>query len=99
VTVFVIIESDVPSILDFTVGNVNNLGLETEKSDGKWFLVVRIAQDYEVIIQRRYRFLVEAAGIRFNVDMSVKNMDDERPYFDLPDSTPCQVSVSNSAII
>jgi hypothetical protein len=95
VIVFVITESDTPSIVSFSVGNMNNLDLQTENSGGKWFLVVGTAQDYEMEIQRRYRFLVQAGGTRYDVAITVDNEDDEYPFFDLPDSTPCQVSVSN----
>ncbi|PNF25389.1 hypothetical protein B7P43_G09776 [Cryptotermes secundus] len=42
--------------------------------------------------QRRYRFLVQAANTRYDVDITVENEDDEFPFFDLLDSTPCQVS-------
>jgi hypothetical protein len=99
VTFFVITESDKPSILSFSVGNVDTLELQTENSDGKWFLVVGTAQDYEIQNQRRYRFLVEVAGTRYEVDITVVNEDDEYPFFDLSDSTPCQISVSNAASI
>lgn len=96
---FVIAESDTPSIVSFSVGNAASLELKTENSDGKWFLVVGTAQDYEMKDQRRYRFLVQAAGKRYDVDITVENEDDEYPFFDLLDSTPCQVSVSNAPSI
>jgi hypothetical protein len=99
VTVFVLAESDTPSILPFSEGNENNLDLHTENSGGKWFLVVGTAQDYEMPNQRRYRFLVEVAGTRYDVAITVDNEDDEDPFFDLADSKPCQVSVSNPSSI
>jgi hypothetical protein len=95
----VITESDEPVIISFSVGNVNSLGLETEKSVDKWFLVVRTAQDYEMQTQRNYRFLVDAGGKRHEVAVTVENVDDEYPVFLTKDSTPCQVSVSNPTSI
>lgn len=80
--------------MSFSVGNGMSLGLETEKSDDKWFLFVRTAQDYETQTQRTYRFTVEVAGVRYNVVINVENVDDQPPFFLLPDST-CHVSVSN----
>jgi hypothetical protein len=93
---YVITESDQPTIRNFVVGNNNDLGLKTEKSDGSWFLVVNKSQDYEIPNQRGYRFYVEVAGRSLEVDISLVNVDDAAPYFSLPDSKPCEVSVSNS---
>jgi hypothetical protein len=97
VNVFVVTESDTPTILSFSAGNPDSLDLQTENNGGKWFLVVETAQDYEMPNQRRYRFLVEAAGKRYDVEITVDNEDDEHPFFDLAGSASCQVSVSNVA--
>jgi lipocalin len=99
VTDFVITEADEPSIVSFAVGNPANLDIQTELSDGKWYFVVRAPQDYEMETQRRYRFLVQVAGTRQDVSITVVNEDDEYPFFDLAGSPSCQVSVSNVVTI
>jgi flagellar assembly factor FliW len=96
---FVIAESDEPKIGTFSVGHIDSLGLETENSDSKWFLVVRTAQDYELQTQQNYMFLVDIKGERQNVAITVVNVDDEYPVFLAKDSTPCIVSVSNPTSI
>lgn len=98
IAVFNCDESDTPSILSFTEGSASNLDLQEENSGGKWFLVVGTAQDYEIPNQRRYRFLVQAAGTRYDVAITVDNVDDEYPFFDSPDSTPCQVSETHTGL-
>jgi hypothetical protein len=96
VNVSVSAATDVPTILNFDYGTNMSLGLNVENSDNKWYLVVNNAQDYENPIQRYYRFSVQAGGVRHDVELSIINVDDESPYFLLPDSTPCAIRVSNA---
>lgn len=85
-------ETDVPTIVDFTPGSEINLGLDKENDDGKWYLVVNKAQDYENVNQRYYRFSVLAGTTRIDIVLTIQNLDDESPYFTLPpDSTSCEI--------
>lgn len=95
---YVVTESDEPEILNFVTGNNNDLGLVTEKDSGFWFLVVKIAQDFEVPSQRAYRFFVQVANSREEVVINLINLDDVAPYFSPADSKPCEVSVSNTTL-
>jgi hypothetical protein len=56
---------------------------------------VKNGQDYEIKDQRNYRFTVRVEGEPLDVALSVDNVDDSAPYFSAPDSTMCEVSVSN----
>jgi len=96
VDISVITESDVPTIGAFNIGNKDELGLDTEESNGQWFLVVKAAQDYETPSQTEYNFFVEAGGSKLEVVIYVYNVDDNAPYFNFPDSASCEISVSNS---
>jgi hypothetical protein len=96
VNVYVAAESDVPTIVSFTTGTQTSLGLTTEKENSKWYLVMHNPQDYEVINQRFYRFTVRAGGVNHDVMLYISNVDDEVPYYTLPDSTPCILKVSNT---
>jgi hypothetical protein len=95
VNVYVAAETDEPTIGSFTAGTITSLGLTTEKINSRWYLVVHNPQDYEVEYQRFYRFTVRAGGVNYDVVLYILNVDDEYPYFTLPDSTPCNVNVSN----
>jgi hypothetical protein len=96
VNVSVSAESDEPTIGNFVSGSQMSLGLETEKDDIKWYLVVTNAQDYENSNQRFYRFVVRAGGLSNDVVLNIQDVDDESPYFLLPDSTPCAIRVSSA---
>jgi hypothetical protein len=89
-------ETDVPEIGRFDFGSQTSLGLETESDGSKWYLVVNNPQDYENTNQRYYRFFVLVAGGMNDVELNIRNLDDEIPYFILPDSTRCQIRVSNA---
>jgi hypothetical protein len=96
VNVSVSADSDAPTIERFTVGSQTMLGLDIVNYDSKWYLVVTNAQDYEIANQRLYRFSVLVGITRYEVLLAVTNVDDEIPYFTMPDSTPCTISVSNA---
>ena len=89
-------ETDVPTIGNLDSASQMNLGLETEKDNSIWYLVVTNGQDYENTNQRYYRFDVTAGGRKYEVELTIRNLDDESPYFLLPDSTPCEINVSNA---
>ncbi|XP_021930459.1 protocadherin Fat 4-like isoform X2 [Zootermopsis nevadensis] len=92
IAVFNCADYDEPEIQNFVTGNNNDLGLVTEKDSGFWFLVVKIAQDFEVPSQRAYRFFVQVANSREEVVINLINLDDVAPYFSPADSKPCEVS-------
>ena len=87
--------SDVATIGNFGVGTQMSLGLQTETDGSKWYLVVTNTQDYENPTQRYYRFEVTAGVQKYDVVLNIRNLDDESPYFLLPDPTPCAIKVSN----
>jgi lipopolysaccharide assembly outer membrane protein LptD (OstA) len=89
-------ESDEPTIETFTTGSQTSLGLDKEHSGNKWYLAVNKTQDYENPNQRYYRFNVAAGTQKHDVALSIINVDDESPYFNLPDSASCQIKVSNA---
>ena len=94
INVFVAAESDEPKIIP--TGSITTLGLDTDNRNGKWYLIVKNTQDYENPIQRSYRFNVDVGGTPYEVYITVVNVDDETPYFYLPDSSPCEIKVSNA---
>lgn len=93
--VFVTAASDVPKIQKFVEGTQANLGLDTNNVGGKWYLIVKNTQDYENPNHRTYRFLVESGTDVLDVLLYVTNLDDESPYFNLPDTPSCEIKVSN----
>ena len=95
VNVSVSAETDVPTIGNLDSASQMILGLKTEENNSVWYLVVTNAQDYENPNQRYYRFDVTAGGRKYEVELTIRNLDDESPYFLLPDSTPCEIGVSN----
>jgi hypothetical protein len=96
VNVYVAAESDVASIGSFVTGTNMSLGLTTELDNNKWYLVINNPQDYENTNNRFYRFFVLAGATRLEVALFILNVDDEFPYYSLPDSTPCAINVSNA---
>jgi hypothetical protein len=96
IIICVVTDTETPTIEKFDTGTKEDLGLETEESNGTWFLVVKRAQDYEIPNQRIYKFHVNMQNTDRQVDVTVVNLDDEPPYFDFLDSRTCEVSVSNS---
>jgi hypothetical protein len=92
--VFVTAASDVPKIQKFEEGTQGNLGLDTDNRDGKWYLIVKTTQDYENLNHRAYRFFVESGTDVLEVLLYVRNLDDESPYFNLPDTPSCVIKVS-----
>jgi hypothetical protein len=95
INVFVAADSDEPTITMIS-GSNTTLGLGTDNRNGKWYLIVKNTQDYENSIQRNYRFYAYVGGTPYEVYITVVNVDDETPYFDLPDSSPCEIHVSNA---
>jgi len=85
--------TDVPNIQND--GSTMSLGLVTVNENNKWYLAVNNPQDYENPNQRNYRFSVIVTLMSYDVALSVVNVDDESPFFLLPDTTPCEMKVSN----
>jgi hypothetical protein len=96
VNVYVAAESDVPVIGSFVTGTNMSLGLTTELDNSKWYLVMNKRQDYEIENNRFYRFSLRAGVAGLDVVLYILNVDDESPYYSLPDSTPCAIKVSNA---
>ena len=95
VNVSVSADHDLPGIGNFQSGSQMSLGLEVE-DDGEWYLVVTNPQDYEIPSQRIYRFSVRGDGVLYDVVLNIENVDDESPYFLMPDSKSCEIKVSKA---
>jgi len=84
---------DSPAIGTFKPGSGSqmSLGLEVEKDNDNWYLVVNNPQDYEIPSQRYYSFSVLGDGALYDVVLNIENVDDESPYFLMPDSKSCEI--------
>ena len=98
VNVSVSADPDSPTIGTFKPGSGSqmSLGLEVEKDNDNWYLVVNNPQDYEIPSQRYYSFSVLGDGALYDVVLNIENVDDESPYFLMPDSKSCEIKVSKA---
>jgi len=95
VNVSVSAPSDEPMIGAFETGSQTELGLDKEADGTTWYLTVNNAQNYENVNQRYYRFSVRVGTLSQQVAVTIVNVDDENPIFLMPDTTPCEIRVSN----